>query len=299
VKCVWTREDDMQHDFYRPASRHLMAGGLDESGRLIAWKHRVVAPSIMGQLFGAPEDQAAREATGGAADLPYAIPNIRVDYCMANTAVPTGWWRSVFNSQTAFANECFLDELALAAGKDPLQFRLEMLKDQPRHRAVLELAAEKAGWGGPLPEGRYRGLALHRSFQTYAAEVAEVSVAADGAVRVHRVVCAVDCGIVVNPDGLAAQVEGGIALGLSAALRGAITIEGGRVAQSNFHDYPLLRFDEMPRVELHVVPSREPPTGIGEPGLPPVAPAVMNAVFAATGVRVRRLPLRPDTASHR
>jgi isoquinoline 1-oxidoreductase beta subunit len=278
VKVAWTREDDMHHDWYRPASRHLMSGGLDASGRVVAWKHRVVAPSIAAVLSGANEQQAAGEATTGAANLPYVIPNIRVDYCMASTAVPVGYWRSVYNSQTPFPNECFLDELAHAAGKDPYEFRTELLQDQPRHRGVLELAAQKAGWGEPLPASRYRGLAVHYCFRSYVAEVAEVSVNDDGTVKVHRVVAAVDCGIVVNPDNLAAQVEGGIVLGLTAALKGAITIEGGRVVQSNFHDYPLLTIDEMPKVEVHIVPSSEAPTGIGEPGLK----------------RIRRLPIRPE-----
>ncbi len=208
--------------------------------------------------------------------------------------MPVGWFRSVFNTQTAFANECFLDELAAAADADPYEFRMGMLNGHPRHRGVLQLAAQKAGWGKPLPEGRHRGLALHFSFQSYVAEVAEVSVADDGAVRVHRVVAAVDCGRVVNPDEVAAQVEGGIVMGLTAALKGAITIKNGAVVQSNYHDYPLLLMREMPEIEVHIVPSQEDPTGIGEPGLPPIAPAVANAIFAAKGVRVRRLPIRAE-----
>jgi isoquinoline 1-oxidoreductase beta subunit len=291
VKVVWTRDDDMHHDFYRPASRHIMSAGLDDSGFIVAWKHRVVAPSIVAPLMGAPLQQAAGEATGGATELPYSVGDCRVDYCMANTAVPTGWWRSVFNSQTAFANECFIDELAHATGTDPLEFRLARLKDAPRHKAVLELAAEKAGWDRPLPAGRHRGVALHYSFQTYVAQVAEVSVE-QGKLRVHRVVCAADCGIVVNTDDFAAQVEGAITIGLTAALKGAITLENGRVVQSDYHDYPLLRISEMPEVEAHFVKSNLDPTGIGEPPLPPIAPAVANALFAATGTRVRSLPLR-------
>lgn len=294
VKVVWSREDDMHHDWYRPASRHNMNAGLDEAGNVVAWKHRVVAPSIVGPLLGADAQQAAGEATGGAADLPYAIPNVRVDYCMANTAVPTGWFRSVFNTQTAFANECFLDELAAAAGKDPYEYRMAMLGDRPRHRGVLELAAKKAGWGVALPEGRYRGLAVHYSFQSYVAQVAEISVEDDGTVKVHRVTCAVDCGTVVNPDSVAAQMEGGIVMGLTAAFKGEITLDEGRVLQNNFNDYPLLLMREMPRVEVYIVSSTERPTGVGEPGLPPIAPAVANAIFAATGVRIRRLPIRAD-----
>lgn len=294
VQVVWSREDDMHHDFYRPASRHLMSAGLDAGGNLVAWKHRVVSPSIVGKVLGANAQAAAGEATGGAADLPYTVPNIRVDHCLADTAVPTGWFRSVFSTQTPFANECFLDEIAAAQGKDPYEFRMALLADHPRHRGVLKLAAEKAGWGDPLPEGRSRGLALHFSFETWVAEVAEVSVNAEGIVTVHRVVCAVDCGRVVNPDSVAAQMEGGIVMGLTAALKGKITIEQGRAVQNNFDDYPLLQMREMPKVEVHIVPSTEAPTGVGEPGLPPIAPAVANAVFAATGIRVRRLPIRPE-----
>lgn len=292
VKVVWTREDDMHHDWYRPASRHIMSAGLDSEGRPLAWRHRVVSPSIAGTVLSADAKRAADEATSGAAELPYSIPNVHVDYCQADTTVPVGWFRSVFNTQTAFANECFFDELAAAASADPYEFRMGMLNGHPRHKGVLQLAAQKAGWGKPLSEGRHRGLALHFSFQSYVAEVAEVSVADDGAVRVHRVVAAVDCGRVVNPDEVAAQVEGGIVMGLTAALKGAITIENGRVVQSNYHHYPLLLMREMPEIEVYIVPSREDPTGIGEPGLPPTAPAVANAIFAAKGVRVRRLPIR-------
>ncbi len=293
VMIVWTREDDMQHDWYRPASYHRLSASLDAHGRPIAWMHRVAAPSVFGQKVpqflgsGAPDE----EALDGAADLPYAIPNLRVEYCLLNTAVPLGWWRSVYASQNAFANECFVDELAHAAAKDPRALRRALLAHAPRHRGVLELAAEKAGWGKPLPAGRFRGIAVHKSFGTYVAEVAEVSVNKDSAVRVHRVVCAVDCGIVVNPAIVEAQMESGIVFGLSAALRGAITIENGRVKQSNFHDYPVLRISEMPAIEVSIVPSTEPPSGVGEPAVPPIAPAVANAVFRATGKRVRKLPI--------
>lgn len=294
VQVVWTREDDMHHDFYRPASRHVLEGGLDADGTLVAWRHRVIAPSIVGPLLGADDQSAAGEATGGAADLPYAVPNVLVDWVKANTPVPTGWWRSVFHSQTAFANECFMDELAAAAGVDAVEYRLALLNDSPRHRGVLELAAEKAGWGKPTADGHHLGLALHASFQSWAAQVAEVSVAHDGTVRVHRVVCAIDCGRVVNPDGAAAQVEGGIVLGLTAALKDPITLQNGRVAQNNFNDYRLLTIAEMPNVEAHFVTSQLAPTGVGEPPVPPIAPAVANAIFNATGTRVRRLPIRPD-----
>jgi CO/xanthine dehydrogenase Mo-binding subunit len=291
VQVLWTREDDMQHDLYRPASYHVLRAGLDADGRLIAWTHRVVAPSISGQRGEKLEGGLDRGAVDGAADLPYAIPNLRVDYVMANTPVPVGYWRSVYASQTAFANECFLDEIAAAVGKDPVELRRDLLRTAPHHQAVLELVAAKSGWGKPLAAGRFRGLAVHKSFHSCVAEVAEVSLEQDGTPRVHRVVCAIDCGLAVNPAGIASQMQSGIVYGLSAALRGRITIDKGRVRQSNFDDYQVLRFEEMPQVEVHIVPSAEPPTGTGEPGLPPIAPAVANAVSAARGQRVRKLPM--------
>jgi isoquinoline 1-oxidoreductase beta subunit len=297
VQVVWTRENDMQHDNYRPASYHVLRAGLDRAGKLVAWTHRVVAPSIIawhapGALT--PESSAAAgEALDGAAELAYGIPNLKVDYCPVNTPVPVGWWRSVYASQNCFANETFLDEVAGAARRDPLELRRELLAGSPRHLAVLNLAAEKAGWGTPLPSGRGRGIAIHKFFSdAIVAEVAEVSVRPDGP-RVDRVVCAVDCGLALNPDTIAAQMEGGVVYALSAALRGAITLEGGRVKQSNFHDYPVLRMSEMPRVEVHIVESTEDPHGVGEPAVPPLAPAVANALAAATGKPVRRLPLTP------
>jgi isoquinoline 1-oxidoreductase beta subunit len=291
VQVLWTREDDMQHDVYRPASYHVLRAGLDADGRLIAWTHRVVAPSIRGQGGEKLEGGLDRGAVDGAVDLPYAIPNLRVDYVMANTPVPVGYWRSVYASQTAFANECFLDEIANAAGKDPVELRRDLLRNAPHHKAVLELVAEKSGWGKPLAAGRFRGLAVHKSFHTYVAEVAEVSLEKDGTPRVHRVVCAIDCGLAVNPAGIASQMQSGIVYGLSAAIRGKITVDKGRVQQSNFDDYQPLRFGEMPHVEAYIVPSTAPPTGTGEPGLPPIAPAVANAVSAARGQRVRKLPM--------
>jgi isoquinoline 1-oxidoreductase subunit beta len=228
----------------------------------------------------------------GAAELPYAIPNVLVDLHSPTVGVPVQWWRSVGHSHTGFVVESFLDELALAAGKDPYEFRRALLAHRPRHLGVLELAAGKAMWGAPLPSGRGRGIAVHFSFNTYVAQVAEVSAADDGTLRVHRVVCAVDCGRVVNPDTVVAQMEGGIIFGLTAALKGEITLEGGRVRQRNFRDYPMLRHSEAPTIEVHIVPSTEPPTGVGEPGVPPIAAAVANAIFAATGKRIRRLPIR-------
>ncbi len=293
VKVTWTRDDDMGHDFYRPASLHRLGAGLDAQGRLLAWTHRVVAPSIGQQIFGRPfrPDTQRPDIVEGAWDVPYAVPAIEVDYAVAEVSVPVGWWRSVYASQTAFANECFLDEIAASAGRDPFELRRELLERHPRLRRALELAAEKGGWGRPLAPGRGRGIACHSSFGSHVAEVAEVS-AQGGRLRVHRVLAAVDCGRVVNPDTVAAQIEGAIVYGLSAALKGEITIERGRAKQTTFGEYPLLRLDEMPAVEVHVVPGAQAPGGIGEPGVPPVAPAVANAWFAASGQRLRRLPMR-------
>jgi isoquinoline 1-oxidoreductase beta subunit len=292
VKVVWTREDDMHHDFYRPASYHRLAAGIDDDGQLVAWTHRIVAPSISAQVFGERNQQNRPDAVDGAAQLPYLIPNVLVDYVMANTAVPVGWWRSVYNSQNPFANECFLDEIAHAAGADPFELRRRLLPENSRLRGVLEHAAIAACWSQPPAKGRGRGVACHFSFGSFFAQVAEVSVDNAGHVRVHRIVCALDCGPIVHPDLIQSQVESAIAFGLSAALKGEITIDKGRVQQSNFDDYPMLTMDEMPEVEVHIIPSTEAQGGIGEPGLPPVAPAVCNAIFAATGKRLRRLPIR-------
>lgn len=310
VMVVWTREDDMQHDFYRPASYHRLSAGLDDKAQPLAWHHRMTSTSITAMWE--PPDRAKPEESevSGAADLAYAIPNFQMEYTPAQSGVPVAWWRSVEHSITAFVVESFLDELAAAAGADPLAFRLRLLAeprkvanpvspntpplDTERFKRVLQLAAEKAGWGNPLAPGRGRGLAAAYSFHTYVAEVAEVSVARDGRPRVHRVVCAVDCGRVINPNGVAAQIESGIVYGLSAALKGEITIANGAVREGNFNDYDVLRIDEMRVVEVHLVPSTEAPTGVGEPGLPPIAAAVGNAIFAATGKRLRRLPLRPE-----
>jgi isoquinoline 1-oxidoreductase beta subunit len=292
VKVVWSREDDVQHDFFRPVSHHELVAGLDARGRPVAWTHRMVAPSIMARVFpNFVKNGLDPEAVEGAAELPYGIPNVRVDYVMAETGVPVGFWRSVNHSINGFVVESFIDELANAAQQDPLEYRRALLAGSPRHRRVLELAAEKAGWGSPAPAGRHRGIALHKSFESFVAQMAEVSVAGDGAVRVHRVVCAVDCGPVVNPNTVEAQMESGIVYGLTAALYGAITIKDGRAEQSNFHDYPMLRMYEMPEVEVHIVPSTDSQGGVGEPGTPPIAPAVSNAIFAATGKRLRRLPI--------
>ena len=298
VKLIWKREDDMRHDYYRPASRHVLRGGLTKNTNTTAWTHRVVAPSIIfGQMFKYPipfKDKLDVVALEGAKDLPYEIPNIHVDYKSANTAVPIGWWRSVYHSQNAYANECFIDELAFAANMDPLQYRLQLLPDDSRNSNVLKLAAKKAGWDGSSPTGRYKGLSCHESFGSYVAQVAEVSIGKDNVVIVHRVVCVIDCGQTVNPSIVEAQMESSIVYGLSATLRGEITIKKGAVVQSNFHEFEVLRMDEMPEIDVHIIKSTATPGGVGEPGLPPVAPAVANAVFAATGIRVRKLPIKPE-----
>jgi isoquinoline 1-oxidoreductase beta subunit len=291
VQVVWTREDDIRHGFYRPATLNRLRGALDAEGKIVAWSHHIVGPSILSRVIpGGVRDGIDRTSVEGAANIPYAFPNIRVEYSLENTQVPVGFWRSVGSSQNAFVTECFLDELAAAAGRDPFELRRELLAEAPRHRRVLELAAEKAGWGKPLPPGRFRGIAVAESFGGFVAEVAEVSIDA-GRLRVHRVVCAVDCGPVVNPDTVEAQMESGIVYGLTAATKGAIDIAKGAVVQSNFHDFPLLRMDEMPVVEVHIVASDDAIGGVGEPGTPPIAPAVANAVFAATGRPVRSLPI--------
>lgn len=299
VKMTWTREDDMQAGQYRPMFYHTLRAGLDADGTVVAWQHRLVGQSIIaGTAFEAGLLKNGIDATSveGAANLPYAIPNMLVELHTTQYPVPVQWWRSVGSTHTAFSTEVFLDEVAHAAGQDPVAFRRELLKGHPRHLAALELAAAKAGWGQALAGApgvrRGRGVAVHESFGTVVAEIADVSVKADGSFKVDRVVCAVDCGIAINPDIVRAQMEGGIGFGLSAALYSAITLKDGHVEQSNFHDYPLLRIGEMPRVEVYIVPSNANPSGVGEPGVPPIAPAVSNALFAATGKRLRTLPFR-------
>jgi isoquinoline 1-oxidoreductase beta subunit len=294
VKTMWTREDDIRGGYYRPCYLHTLEAGLDGEGRPLAWKHRIVGQSIVaGTAFEAGMVKGGVDQTSveGASTLPYAIPNLRVELHSPALPVPVLWWRSVGSTHTAFVTEVFIDELAHAAGADPVAFRRQLLKDHPRHLGVLELAAARAGWGKPLPAGWGRGVAVHESFNTFVAEVAEVSVKGDGSFKVERVVCAVDCGVAVTPDVVKAQMEGGIGFGLSAALFSAITLKDGHAEQSNFGDYRILRLNEMPRVEVHIVPSEAAPTGVGEPGVPPIAPAVANALFAVTGRRIRTLPI--------
>jgi isoquinoline 1-oxidoreductase beta subunit len=297
VKVVWTREDDIRGGWYRPMWYDHFAAGLDASGNPVAWTHTIVGQSILtGTMFESFGVQKGIDSSSveGAADILYGIPNLQVELHSPKNEVPVQWWRSVGHSHTGFSVEAFLDEVAHAGGKDPYQLRRSLLANQPRMLAVLDLAAQKANWGSALPAGHARGIATHFSFDSYVAQVAEVSVEKDGTVRVHRVVAAVDCGRTVNPDTVKAQLEGGIVFGLTAALKTEITLEKGRVQQRNFNDYPMVRMFESPVIEVFIVPSTEHPTGVGEPGVPPVAPAVANAIFAATGKRVRRLPIKPE-----
>jgi isoquinoline 1-oxidoreductase beta subunit len=293
VKLQWTREDDIHGGYYRPMYFHKMEAGLDKDGRLLGWSHVIVGQSIMAGTPFASFIKNGVDTTSveGAANIPYAIPNISVRLNTAQTGVPVLWWRVVGNSHTAFAVEAFIDEVAHAAGKDAYAFRRDLLADHPRMRAVLDLAAARAGWTSePLPAGRGRGIAVAEAFNTFVAQVAEVTVGKDGQVKVDRVVCAVDCGTPINPDIIAAAMESGIGFGLGAMLSGAITLKDGKVEQNNFDGYEVLRFDQMPKVEVHIVPSGAAPTGVGEPGVAPVGPAVANAIFAATGKRVHVLP---------
>jgi isoquinoline 1-oxidoreductase beta subunit len=295
VKVIWTREDDIRGGWYRPMWHDRFAAGLDASGNPVAWTHTIVGQSIMmGTPFEgfAVKDGVDGTSVEGAADILYGIPNLQVDLHTPKIGVPVQWWRSVGHSHTGFSVEAFLDEVAHAGGKDPYELRRALLAKQPRMLAVLDLAAKKANWGSKLPPGMGRGIATHFSFDSYVAQVVEASVGKGGEVRVHRVVCAVDCGLVINPDTVKAQMEGGIVYGLTAALKTEITLKDGRVEQGNFNDYPMLRMFESPEIEVYIVPSTEHPTGVGEPGVPPAAPALANAIFAATGKRVRRLPIR-------
>lgn len=302
VQLVWSREDDMTHDFYRPAACHSMRGAIDSSGKPLIWSHGMASTSIA--AFWNSPSAAERSEVGGAEQMPYAIPNVRLEYSPVASSVPPLWWRSVEHSFNGFVVECFIDELAAAAGKDPVEFRRSLLvkpsdwkakneedPDPDRLRGVLDLAAEKVGWGKPLPKGRGLGIATYHSFGSYIAEAAEVSVNGSG-FKIDRMVAAIDCGQIVNPESVRAQAESAIVYGLSAALKNEITIKGGAVEQTNFDGYEPLRINEAPPIEVHLMRSKEEPGGMGEPALPPAAPAVANAIFAASGQRLRRLPFQ-------
>ena len=294
IKLQWTREDDIRGGLYRPMYFHKLEAGLNAQNELTGWHHVIVGQSIMtGTIFAAAmKDGIDPTSVEGAANIAYKIPNIAVDLSTAKSGVPVLWWRVVGSSHTTFAVESFIDEVAHAAGADPLAFRRKLLEHEPRMKGVLELAADKAGWNsGPMPKGKGRGIAVCEAFNSFVAQVAEVSVDDAGHIKVDRVVCAVDCGTPVNPDIITAQMQGGIGFGLSAALYGAITLKDGRVEQSNFNDYRVLRMNEAPtKIEVYIAPSTEKPTGVGEPGVAPIGPALANAVFAATGKRVRVFP---------
>jgi isoquinoline 1-oxidoreductase beta subunit len=313
VQLFRTREDDMQHDYYRQYAYHHLSGCLDDQNNIVAWSHRILSTSIHGYFDYQGRTKTDPRYVAGlelrSADIvPYSAKNIRLEYSPVDSVVPRAWWRAVQEPLNAFATESFVDELAHVAGRDPYEFRIGLLRedrklrspwhreDAPQYtrkfRIVLQLAAEKSGWGKALPAGHARGIACYPFAGTYVAQVAEVSAGKDGAVRVHRVVSAVDCGLAVNPDGVRAQIEGGINYALTPVLTGEITIKDGAAQQSNFHDYQVLRIKQAPDIEVHIVPSSEDPAaGVGESGVPPLAPAVTNAVFAATGKRVRRLPI--------
>ena len=301
VKTIWSREQDLRHDLYRPACVARFKAGFDELGRLTAWRHtsagQAITPAYLGRLFGLPGGWPDKTTAEGAFDQPYEYPAARIGHVAVDSPVPVGFWRSVGHSHQAFFTESFLDEAAFAAGVDPVAFRAALLTKRPRQLAVLRRAAERAGWGRPLAPGaagvrRGRGVALHESFGSVVAQVAEVSVGEDQHIRVDRVVCVIDCGFALNPNLVRQQLESGVVFGLSAALYGEIVIEKGQVQQGNFHDYRIVTMDECPSVETEVMASAAPPGGVGEPGLPPIAPAVGNALFAATGRRLRSLPLR-------
>lgn len=292
IKMVWTREQDTRAGFYRPMYVHALKAGLDKGGKLIAWQHRIVGQSIMGSagIFGPPQpvDSSSVE---GANNLPYAIPNLAVELHTTKIGVPIQWWRSVGSTHTAFATECFLDDIARETKQDPYEFRKSLLAEKhARHLAVLDLVAAKSGWTQARPKDEVWGLALHESFNSVVAQVAQLK-RTDKGLKLHKVVCAVDCGIAVNPNVVAMQMESGIGYGLAAALTGNITFENGRIQQANFDDYPVLRMNQMPAIEVHIVPSTAKPTGVGEPGTPVIAPALANAVASATGKAVHALPL--------
>jgi len=297
VKVVWTREEDIQHDMYRPYWLDRLSAGLDERGRPIAWSNRYAGSSVIARyLPQAFSNGLDPDSTEGAIDLVYALPNMHVEYARVEPpGIPTAFWRSVGPSHNVFVTESFMDELAAAAKQDPVAYRRALLDNSPRAKAVLDLAAEKAGWGQPLPDGVGRGVSLQFVFATYMAHVAEVEVSKAGVVKVRRVACAVDCGTVVNPDTVRAQIEGAIIFGITAALYGEISLKDGRVEQANFDTYQVLRMNEAPTIEVHIVQNSEPPGGMGECGTSAIVPAVANAIFAATGKRLRKMPVDAAT----
>ena len=300
VKVVWSREEDTQHDMYRPAAMAKFRAALDSEGKPTAWWNRIVGPSVtlsfMERIVPWAASDMMQDKTNaeGAADVQYEIANLKVEHVLSRTPIPVGFWRSVGHSYNSFFKESFVDELAFGAGKDPFEFRRSLLRQHPRHRKVLETVAEKSGWGKPMEKGTGRGIALHESFHSIVAQVAEVAVSDDGQIRVKRVVCVIDCGPTINPDTIVAQMESGIIFGLSAALFGEITIKNGRVEQDNFPSYDMVRLAETPLIEVHIIDSDAALGGVGEPGTPPIAPAITNAIFAATGKRIRQLPIRSE-----
>jgi len=299
VQLVWSREEDMTHDFYRPMHLAKFQASIDAQGEVSSLRIKsagdAITPRWMARAaphLSGPIDMPDKTTSEGLFDLPYGFLNQHMSHVATKSGVPVGFWRSVGHSHNAFFSESFIDELAVATKQDPLAFRLKLLKDAPRYAAVLQLAATQAGWGKPLPAGRAQGIALHKSFGAIVAQVAEVSVE-QGQIRVHRVVCAIDCGTVVNPDTVAQQMQSSVVYALSAALYGQIDIVGGVVQQGNFPSYPMVTLSQAPTVETHIVPSTRHPAGVGEPAVPPLAPAVGNALFALTGKRQRALPLKP------
>ncbi len=295
VKVIYTREDDFANDYFRPASQSRIKAGLDKDGRLVAWSHKVAAPSVWARVMPKMvKDGVCPDAVSGISDMPYSIPNHRVDYVMVNLPIPVGFWRSVGFSVNALAVESFMDELAHAAGQDPVQFRLAHMEKGSRPYNILLLLAEKGGWNRPVPNGRARGVAVNACFGSFAAHMAEVSVETNGAVTVHKVVCALDCGTAVYPDAIRAQADGGVIMGMSTAFHERVRFENGGVKTANYGDYPLLSMSEVPEIEVHIAQNNLEPGGVGEPVLPSVAPAIANAIFKATGVRLRELPFRRE-----
>jgi isoquinoline 1-oxidoreductase beta subunit len=295
AKVIWSREDDFAHDYFRPASHCRITAGLDKEGRLVAWSHKVAAPSVMSRVMPQfVENGVDPDAVSGIRDMPYMLPNQLVTYVMVNLPITVGWWRSVGYSVNVFTVESFMDELALAAGKDPLEFRLAHMDKDSRAYQILSLLAEQGGWKSPLPEGRARGVAVTSCFESFAAHMAEVSVDNKGGISVHKMVCALDCGTAVYPDAIRAQAEAGVVMGLSVAFHEKVSFKNGGVKTANYSEYPILNMSEVPQIEVHIAKNNLKAGGIGEPVFPSVAPAVANAIFKATGVRLRELPFNKE-----